>query len=395
MWGILGMQNLERYERQLRIEGWRQDKLSESTVIVIGVGAIGCEVAKNLTLMGIGRLIIVDNDVVEVSNLSRQMLFTDEDIGRPKTVAAKEKLVKMNPLVRVDQYYSDVRELSEDLFREAEVICSCLDNWPVRRWVNSMCIELDKPLVDVAMEGLYANLQIVIPGKTACLECHGEDLIPKEIQLAECTLRRRKPEDLKKDLEEQKIYVSLALVEKLFEVGIKTIFDIKYSQAQILDKLDEDVRIKIREIQESLKPKMPALQSIAATISGIATTEIVKIIHGESLGRIPSGLLVYDGHSTRFTKVKLERRGECFACGDHVRTEGAEISVSLDDKVIDLKKKIAESFGFPDPEILYKKWKLQDDQTLREVGIKDGDITYVETSRRFTPLPLKLVLKTS
>lgn len=387
------MRSLERYERQLRIEGWKQDKLSNSTVMVIGVGAIGCEIAKNLALIGIGRLIIVDNDVIEVSNLSRQMLFTEEDIGRPKAVVAKEKLIKMNPLVRVDQYYSDVRELNEDLFREANVICSCLDNWPVRRWVNSMCVELDKPLVDVAMEGLYANLQIVLPGKTACLECHGEDLIPKEIQLAECTLRKRKPEDLMKELEEQKIHVSLDLVEKLFELGVKTIFDVKYSQAQILDKLDEDTRKKVRDIQELLKPKMPALQSVAATISGIASTEIVKILHEESLGRIFNGLLVYDGHSSRFTRIRLERKIECFVCGELVRTEGAEISVNLEDKVIDLKKKIAENFGFPDPEILYKKWKLEDDQILSEVGVKDGDIAYVETSRRFTPLPLKLILK--
>jgi len=387
------MESLERYERQLRIEGWRQDKLSGSTVMVIGVGAIGCEVAKNLALMGIGRLIIVDNDVVEVSNLSRQMLFTDEDVGRPKTLAAREKLVKMNPWIKIDQYYKDVRELNIDLFREASVICSCLDNWPVRRWVNSMCIELDKPLVDIAMDGLYANLQAVLPGKTACLECHGEDLIPKEIQLAECTLRRRRPEDLKKDLEEQKIHISLDLVEKLFEIGVKTVFDIKYSQAQIFEKLDEVTRNKIREIQELLRPKMPALQSIAAAIAGLASTEIVKILHGEALGKVFDGLLVYDGYSLRLTKVKLKRKTECFVCGDHVKTENIEISVSPDDRVIDLKKKIAESFGFPDPEILYKKWRLEDSQVLKEVGIKDGEITYVETSRRFTPLPLRLVFK--
>lgn len=358
--------------------------------MIVGVGAIGCEVAKNLALMGLGKLIIVDNDVVEVSNLSRQMLFTDEDVGRPKTVAAREKLVKMNPLIKIEQYYKDVRELDENLFRSVDVVCSCLDNWPVRRWVNSMCVELDKPLVDVAMEGLYANLQVVLPRKTACLECHGENLIPKEVQLAECTLRRRKPEDLRRDLEEQKIYLSMELIEKLFSVGIKTIFDLKYSQAQILEKLDEETRIKLKEVQELLKPKMPALQSVAATIGGLASTEVVKIIHGEEFGKIFKGLIVYDGYSSRFTKVRLERKKECFVCGDYVKTEGVEINVSLDDKVIDLKKKIAEDFGIPDPEILYKKWKLEDEQTLREIGVRDGDIAYIETSRRFTPLPLKL-----
>lgn len=377
----------------MRIEGWRQDKISGSTVMIVGVGAIGCEVAKNLALIGVGKLIIVDNDVVEISNLSRQMLFTDEDIGRPKTISAREKLVKMNPLIDIEQYCKDVRELSENIFRSVDVVCSCLDNWPARRWINSICVELDKPLVDVAMEGLYANLQVVLPGRTACLECHGENLIPREVQLAECTLRKRKPEDLKIDLEKQKIYLSLDLIEKLFSAGIKTIFDLKYSQSQILEKLDEEARIKLKGVQELLKPKMPALQSIAATVSGLASTEVVKIIHGEEFGKIFKGLIVYDGYSSRFTRVRLERRKECFVCGDYVKMEGVEMNVSLDDKVIDLKKKIAENFGFPDPEILYKKWKLEDEQTLREIGLRDGDIAYVETSRRFTPLPLKLTIK--
>ncbi|HDD40142.1 MAG TPA: ThiF family adenylyltransferase, partial [Nitrososphaeria archaeon] len=70
---------MERYDRQLRVAGWNQEKLMKATVVVVGVGAIGCEVAKNLALMGVGRLILVDNDVIELSNLSRQMLFTDED----------------------------------------------------------------------------------------------------------------------------------------------------------------------------------------------------------------------------------------------------------------------------------------------------------------------------
>ncbi|MEN2975280.1 MAG: ThiF family adenylyltransferase [Candidatus Caldarchaeales archaeon] len=386
------MQYLERYERQLRIEGWRQDKLSNSTVMIVGVGAIGCEVAKNLTLMGIGELILVDNDVVEVSNLSRQMLFTDRDIGRPKSLVAKEKLEEMNPFVKIREYYEDVRKLDNNIFEEADLICSCLDNWPVRRWINSMAVELDIPLIDAAMDGLYANLQVVIPRKTACLECHGEDLIPKDVQLAECTLRRRKPEDLKKDLEEQNIIVDLELVKKLFEIGIKTSFDIKYSQSHILDKIDEETREKIREIQGLLKPRMPALQSVAATISGLTTTELVKILHGEALGKIWKGIIVYDGYSSRFTRVRLERKEECFVCGDYVKSEGVEISASLDEKVIDLKKKIAEKFSLPDPEILYKKWRLNDDQVLREIGIRDHDILYVETSRRFTPLTLKLVL---
>jgi len=381
---------LERYDRQLRIEGWNQEKLLKATVMIVGVGATGCEVAKNLALMGVGKLILIDNDVVELSNLSRQMLFSDEDIGKPKAPTAAEKLKKMNPWINVEAYFEDVRNIVQERFEDVDVLVSCLDNWPVRRWLNSLAVELGKPLVDLSMDGFYANLQIVLPGKTACLECHGDELIPKEMQVAECTLRRRRPQDLVNDLKENGIDISLDIAEKLFQLNIKTIYDLKYAQADLLEKLDKKARKVVSKIQEKLKPKMPALQSVAAMIAGLASTEIVKILHGGSLGEILTDFLVYDGLTGKFTSVKLERRPDCFVCGDIVREEAVKFPVKLDEKVIDLKKRIAEKFSIPDPEILYKTWRLSDDQKLSDLDVKSGDVIYVDTSRRFMPLPLKL-----
>ena len=381
---------MERYDRQLRIEGWNQEKLLKATVMIVGVGATGCEVAKNLALMGVGKLILIDNDVVELSNLSRQMLFSDEDIGKPKAPTAAEKLKKMNPWINVEAYFEDVRNIVQERFEDVDVLVSCLDNWPVRRWLNSLAVELGKPLVDLSMDGFYANLQIVLPGKTACLECHGDELIPKEMQVAECTLRRRRPQDLVNDLKENGIDISLDIAEKLFQLNIKTIYDLKYAQADLLEKLDRKARKVVSKIQEKLKPKMPALQSVAAMIAGLASTEIVKILHGGSLGEVLTDFLVYDGLTGRFTTVKLERRPDCFVCGDLVREEAVKFTVKPDERVIDLKKRIAEKFSIPDPEILYKTWRLSDDQKLSDLDVKSGDIIYVDTSRRFMPLPLKL-----
>ncbi|RLF99913.1 MAG: hypothetical protein DRN47_02600 [Candidatus Wolframiiraptor sp.] len=381
---------MERYDRQLRVAGWNQEKLMKATVVVVGVGAIGCEVAKNLALMGVGRLILVDNDVIELSNLSRQMLFTDEDIGRPKAIVAAEKLKKMNPWIKVEAYFEDVRELDQSVFEEAKVIASCLDNWPVRRWLNSLAIELNKVLVDSSMDGFYANVQIVIPGKTACLECHGDELIPKEIQLAECTLRRRTPKDLVEELKENGIKIDVKTAEKLFELNIKTAYDIKYAQADILEKLDKKTRKKVQELQEKLKPKMPALQCVAALISGIASTEIIKILHDGELGEVIKDLLVYDGLSNRFSLVHLERREDCFVCGDAVREEAISFPVKLNETVLDLKKRIAEKFSIPDPELLYKRWRLSDEQKLADLRPQTGEVIYIDTSRRFMPLPLKI-----
>lgn len=382
------MRELERYDRQLRIEGWDQEKLSGARVMVVGVGATGCEVSKNLALMGVGKLILVDNDVVELSNLSRQMLFIDDDIGKPKAVIAADRLRKMNPHVEIQAYFDDVRNLGEEMFEEADILVSCLDNWPVRRWLNSLAIELDKPLVDLAMEGFYANLQIVIPKKTACLECYGEDLIPKEAQLAECTLRRRKPEDLIQDLKAQGIEISLKTAKELFKHDIKTIYDLKYAQEGVLMKLDSKVMDEVKRIRESLRPKLPALQSVAAMISGIASTEIVKLLHKNALGEPIKGLLVYDGLAGQFTIVELERNRECFVCGDSI--EELTITVDPEDSIYDLKRRIAEAFSIPDPEILYREWRLSDDKKLSEVGIKESEVIYVTTSRRFMPLQIRV-----
>jgi len=154
----------------------------------------------------------------------------------------------------------------------------------------------------------------------------------------------------------------------------------------------EDLRKVVADLQERLKPKMPALQSIASTIAGIASTEIIKILHGGSLGEILNGLLVYDGFNSRFTIVKLERKEDCFVCGDYVMERGVEFRVRPEETVMELKKRIAERFGFPDPELLYRKWRLSDEKKVSELGIKSGDVIYVETSRRYMPLPLKVEL---
>jgi len=384
-----GGKMLERYDRQLRIDGWDQERLFRSSVMVVGIGATGCEVSKNLALMGVGRLILIDNDVVELSNLSRQMLFSDEDIGKPKAPTAAEKLRKMNPWLNVEAYFEDVRRVAGEKFEEVDVLVSCLDNWPSRRWLNSLAVELNKPLVDVSMEGFYANLQVVIPGKTACLECHDE-LIPKELRVAECTLRRRTPRDLIEELRENGVEVDLKIAEKLFQLNIKTVYDLKYAQADLLGKLDEKTRKAVIKLQEKLKPRMPALQSVAALIAGIASTEIVKMLHGGGLGEVASDLLVYDGLAGRLTAVRLERRPDCFVCGDLVRDEAVKFEVKPGERVIDIKRRIAERFSIPDPELLYKTWRLSDDQRICDLNVKSGDVIYVDTSRRFMPLPLRL-----
>ncbi len=382
----------ERYDRQARTPGWDQSLIQSGTVVIVGVGALGCEVAKNLVLMGVGKLILIDNDVVELSNLSRQMLFTEEDIGRSKSEAAAEKLRILNRFVELIHYNSDVRQLPETIFEEADVICSCLDTWGVRRWLNSLTVSLRKPMVDGSIEGFYGNIQVVIPGKTACLECHGENLISKEERLAECTLRRRTPHELVKDLQDQGINISMEVANELFKLNIKTVYDLKYSRLEsIAYGLQPGLRELILELRDRLKPKSPAIQSVSATIAGLMTTQVIKLLHRGKLGQPITGLFVYDALHSRLTRVKLLRMNECVVCGD-MEEQIPSINIHQGWTVQTLKEIIALRYSFPDPEILFGTKRLSDDQIISDTGIKDEDIIYVSTSRRHMPLPLKIRL---
>jgi len=388
--GVGSSKSWERYDRQLRLNGWRQEKLQNARIAVVGVGALGCEVSKNLALMGVGELLLIDSDYVELSNLSRQMLFTELDIGAPKSVSAKGKLEQMNPEVRLTAYQTDVRKLPPSAFKDVDVLLSCVDNWPSRRWLNSLAVEMGKPLVDVSMDGFYANVQDVIPGETACIECHGEILIPKDVQAAECTLRRRTPQDLVQELSEMGFNLDLSQAEALFTVGVKTVFDIKYTLASKLQNLPEELGRLLQHLREALTPKMPALQSIAATISGIATFEVVKILHDRSLGNPFSGLIVYDGLSARVSRVPLKRSERCFVCGTEDRLAGFELKVRPHETILDVKKRIAAEFLYPDVELQAGPRLLQDNLQISSIPLRDGETIFVHTSRRASPLELRV-----
>lgn len=382
---------LSRYDRQLRLEGWDQNKLLSGRVIVAGVGALGCEVAKNLALMGVGELLLIDNDYVELSNLSRQMLYTDQDIGRPKASTAEKKISLMNPLVKAKGLHTDVRKIPEETFAEADVIVSAVDNWPTRRWMNSMAVHVGTPLVDVATDGYYGNVQTVIPGVTSCLECHAEALIPSDIQASECSLRRRTPNDLVKDLSERGISINLSDAETLFQHNIKTVYDIKFAPQTVLDQMDKSLREQVIQLRSLLNPKMPALQSISATVSGLASFEVVRLLHKGSLGRSLNGMMVFDGLRGRLSRIKLERNVNCHVCG-YSEDKPVQINVAPNETIADLRERISNLLMFPDTRLQHGAKLLDDTADITSAGICDGDILYIHSSRRATPVAVKVKL---
>ncbi|MEM2515308.1 MAG: hypothetical protein QW419_02055, partial [Candidatus Caldarchaeum sp.] len=224
---------------------------------------------------------------------------------------------------------------------------------------------------------------------TACIECHAEALIPTEVQAAECSLRRRKPEDLMAELSERGISMERQEAEQLFNHNIKTVYDIKYAPQKLLDALDENVRNLVLRVRGLLNPKMPALQSVSATIAGLGVFETVRLLHRGSLGKPSSGLLVYDGLRGRLTKVRLDRNDSCHVCGVD-EEKPVELEVAGNDTVADLREIIANKFMFPDAQIQHGTRLLDDAAEVKGLGIKSQDILYVHSTRRASPLPVRV-----
>jgi molybdopterin/thiamine biosynthesis adenylyltransferase/molybdopterin converting factor small subunit len=165
----------QRYSRQIMLEeiGFAgTERLRNAHVSVIGVGGIGNPVATQLTAMGIGRLKIIDRDVIEISNLHRQHLFTDEDIGKVKVEAALERLRMLNPQVEIEAVPSSVTAYTaEDLVKGSDVVIDALDSIDARYALNDACIKQKIPFIYAGALGMLGSVCTILPNKTACLRC--------------------------------------------------------------------------------------------------------------------------------------------------------------------------------------------------------------------------------
>ncbi len=154
------------------ISWWEKEKVEQARVMVVGAGALGNEVVKNLALMGVGHILIVDFDTVEMANLSRSVLFRESDSSRNKSEVAAARAKEINPNVHVQYLHGDIsNQIGLGLFRRMDVIIGCLDNREARLAVNRFSYWVNKPWVDGAIQELYGLVRVFVPGQGACFEC--------------------------------------------------------------------------------------------------------------------------------------------------------------------------------------------------------------------------------
>jgi molybdopterin/thiamine biosynthesis adenylyltransferase/molybdopterin converting factor small subunit len=181
----LTSEELQRYSRQVMLEeiGFEgMEKIRTAKVCVVGAGGIGNPVITQLVAMGIGKLRIVDRDVIEVTNLHRQHLYTDEDIGRVKVEAAAERLHKLNPTVDIEPVPTSVTKYTaEGIVEGFDVVIDALDSVDARYALNDACIKHNIPLIYAGAIGVTGSVCTILPNNSACLRCMFPELNEEEM----------------------------------------------------------------------------------------------------------------------------------------------------------------------------------------------------------------------
>jgi molybdopterin/thiamine biosynthesis adenylyltransferase len=163
----------DRYARQRDLIGADgQRRLQEARVFVAGMGGLGCTIALHLAAAGIGSLRFADFDLVELSNLNRQILHWERDIGREKAASAEEKLHAINPDMEIFGHSARIGDANvSELVADADLIVDAMDSYPPRYILNREARKRDIPFIHGAVQGFYGQATTIIPRRTPCLSC--------------------------------------------------------------------------------------------------------------------------------------------------------------------------------------------------------------------------------
>lgn len=244
-----------------------QSKLRNSTVLIAGAGALGNEVGKNLTMLGVKRLKIVDYDIVELSNVSRMVFFDKNSVGKPKAEVLAEALMKKYPYVEALAYNDALENLPLNVFLDIDAIVCGLDNVVSRMFLTSISRKYQIPMIDGGILGYQARVQVYVPPDAPC---------------PACALPRSQ-------------YAQL--------VGLRNPCDAPVEDA-----------------------KTPSLPTTISLVSSIQTQETIKILIGYSQfmkkGKWPSstgeplkGIWFADLHFNKYSVIEMRRNPNCMVCG--------------------------------------------------------------------------------
>ncbi|EDW90566.1 nedd8-activating enzyme E1 catalytic subunit [Drosophila yakuba] len=259
-------------------------------VLIIGAGGLGCELLKDLALMGFGNLHVIDMDTIELSNLNRQFLFRRTDIGASKAECAARFINARVPTCRVTPHFKKIQDFDETFYQQFHLVVCGLDSIVARRWINGMLLSMLRyeedgtidtssivPMIDGGTEGFKGNARVILPGFTACIECT-LDLFPPQVNYPLCTIANtpRLPEHCIE-------YVKIIQWEKQNPFGVPLDGDdpqhIGWVYERALERSNEFniTGVTYRLVQGVVKHIIPAVASTNAAIAAACALEIFKL----------------------------------------------------------------------------------------------------------------------
>jgi adenylyltransferase/sulfurtransferase len=356
----------DRYNTFRFISWWDQEIVHNSRVLVIGAGALGNEVLKNLALMGIGEISIVDFDTIEDANLSRSVLFRASDNGKRKAEVAARMVKEINPDVKVQWLNRDINHgLGLGVYRRMDAIIGCLDNRLARLSINQACWKLNKPWIDGAIQELLGIARVFRPNDGACYECIMTDEDYKIIhQRTSC------PDLARRNTFEGKVPTTPTISSIIGAIqtqdALKLIhgMSVKAGIGYVFNGLEND----FFEMTYSIKEDCPShevwenIQELPEAYSDTTTLgDILKIVKND-LGEearfvlpefVLSGKCFHCGYTTIFKKPKhqlYEENGLCPECGDHLKLDILYYGENgLNDEILNLP---LSRVGFPELAII-------------------------------------------
>jgi adenylyltransferase/sulfurtransferase len=240
-------EQVTRYSRHIllpEVGGKGQHKIGQARILVVGAGGLGSPVAFYLAAAGVGTIGLIDSDVVDLSNLQRQVIHQTKDIGRPKVDSAKAKILALNPHVAVETHYTRLSvDNALDIIDGYDIVVDGVDNFPAKFLINDACYFRKKPLVHGGILRFDGRVFTILPGKSACYRCVFKQPPPPGL-VASC----------------QEAGVIGALAGVIGTIQATEVLKLILGRGRLLTDrlLDYDARVtRFREIRVSKNPKCP------------------------------------------------------------------------------------------------------------------------------------------